>query len=154
VRNAFSMMNERRGRREVLAASISNALHAHRERTGETAKALCERLGLGMSGYAWLRKVASKGATHIRGKRRADWDKVCLAIGTDPTWILEGYDPRNSVGFPIAKVLAVGLVELHTRAGTKPHEWDVRSLVDSLVGNLAEQVSWHIQEETKKGNRQ
>jgi hypothetical protein len=151
MKDLFLLMNEKRGKREVLAASISNALHVHRERTGETAKTLCERLGLGVSGYAWLRKIASKGATHIRGRRRADWEKVCLAIGTDPNWILERYDPQNSAGFPIAQVLAVGLVELHKRNGTKPSEWDVRQTVNSLVGNLAEQVKWHIREETEKG---
>jgi len=109
-----SPMKNRQAREDVrttFAATLRDALQRHRKMTGESAKGVCEKLGLGEKGYRWLRKISSKGISHVRTDRRADLQKICDHIGLAGSWLFDvdfGRAAKPSTNF--AEVIALGIV--------------------------------------------
>ena len=173
---SLTIMENSRTRRENFAANLRAALKSHRRvvfyrerghrhRQGETAAALCDRLGLGEAGYRWLRKLASKGASHIRGKRRNDLDAICKALGIDPRrlWdtpappigniLIDGDKDRVAIGwnpanrgwskYPLAKDQPSSTVNISSSADTSQRCDDAPSLHEVLALGVAEWCRRH-----------
>jgi hypothetical protein len=88
-------MKGSKSRQDNFKANLRAALVAYRKPVcskygtrqhlaGRTTAHLCKKLKLGEGGYRWLRKLASNGASHIRGKRLSDLDAVCKELRIDP----------------------------------------------------------------------
>lgn len=88
-------MTEKHDARRLTFAHNLKAALQERGRTGsspdnqgmtvkrESVSQLCRRLGFDESGYLWVRKISSKGISHVRGQRREDLDLLCRELGID-----------------------------------------------------------------------
>lgn len=115
---------DREDARTTFAATLRDALQRHRKRTGESAKAVCDDLGLGEKGYRWLRKISSGGISHVRTDRREDLKKICDHIGLNHAWLFDvSFARLGKPSTDFAKVVALGIAEAAKRAGTPADSW-------------------------------
>lgn len=112
-------MEKREDLRATFATTLRDALQRHRKWTGESAKVVCDKLGLGDKGYRWLRKISSKGISHVRTGRRADLQKICDHIGLSHSWLFHvGFGRAGEPATDFARVVALGIAEAAKQSGT------------------------------------
>jgi hypothetical protein len=111
-------MEKKEDLRVTFATTLRDALQRHRKRTGESGKVVCDKLGLGEKGYRWLRKISSKGISHVRTDRRADLQKICDHIGLAQSNLFDvGFGRAGTPGTDFAKVIALGIAEAARQSG-------------------------------------
>jgi hypothetical protein len=140
--------------RATFAATLRDALQRHRKRTGESGRAVCDELGLGEKGYRWLRKISSKGISHIRTDRRADLQKICDHIGLAQSWLFDiDFGRAGELSTDFARVIALGIAEVAKQSATPTDIWqqigekfqsDLEDIVAVLLHKFTGEFSRHL----------
>jgi hypothetical protein len=150
--------------RTSFAVTLRDALRRHRKRTGESAREVCEKIGLGEKGYRWLRKISSKGISHVRTDRRDDLQRICDHIGMNPSWLFAvGLTRTEEASTDFAKVAAIGIAEAARRSGTPVDHWhqigkqfskDLEEVVSVFLHKLTGEFNRHLASELAEEVRQ
>jgi hypothetical protein len=151
------MKKDREDCRTTFAVTLRDALQRHRKRTGESAREVCEKIGLGEKGYRWLRKISSKGISHVRTDRHADLKKVCNHIDLNYAWLFAvafGSAEKSSTDF--AKIVALGIAEAARQSGTPVHNWheigrkfqsDLEEMISGFLHKFSGEFGRHLASE-------